>query len=206
MRKTAGPAAFSRSLLLAGLLAPLAASADHPLITEDTDTLGAGVWQLEVHGEAIRRERDEYAAVLSYGIAESADLQLEAPREGGGTLSLKWRFHEAGPLSLVLKPDLTDSGWGVNFAAGIRQGALEWLGHLGYAREDSESSRHASLAFLWSMTDALKLALDIARDTNPDTDTWVVGALYGLTDDVDLGFGRKAGDERAWLLGVKLRW
>jgi hypothetical protein len=192
--------------LVAGLLAPLAAGASHPLITEDTGVLGAGVWQVELHGEAIRRERDELAAVLSYGVLESADLQLEAPRDGESTLSLKWRFHEHGPVSLVFKPDATDSGWGANLVAGLQQGGVELLGHLGYSREHGASSRHASIAALWSLTGALKLAFDAARDTGPDTDTYVVGALYALAEDIDLGFGRKGGDERAWLLGVKLRW
>ena len=168
--------------------------------------LGAGVWQLELHGEAIRAERDHAAAVLAYGVAASADVQLEAPRDGDATLSLKWRFHEAGPVSLVLKPDVTGSGWGVNFVAGYELGALELLGHLGYARGDGESSRHASAAILFNALPDLKLALDFARDTNPDRDTHVLGLIYALGRDVDLGFGRKAGDERAWLFGAKFRW
>ena len=168
--------------------------------------LGAGVWQLELHGEAIRAERDHAAAVLAYGVAASADVQLEAPRDGDATLSLKWRFHEAGPVSLVLKPDVTDSGWGVNFVAGYELGALELLGHLGYARADGESSRHASAAILFNALANLKLALDFARDTNPDRDTHVLGLIYALARDIDLGFGRKGGDERAWLFGAKFRW
>jgi hypothetical protein len=183
-----------------------AAQASHPLLTEDTGVLGAGVWQLELHGEAIRAERDHAAAVLAYGVAASADLQLEAPRDGDATLSLKWRFYEAGPLRLVLKPDVTDSGWGANFVAGYELGAVELLGHLGYARADGESSRHTSAAILVSALANLKLALDFARDTNPERDTRVLGLIYALARDIDLGFGRKGGDERAWLFGAKLRW
>jgi hypothetical protein len=180
--------------------------ASHPLITEDTGVLGSGAWQLELHGEAIRHERDHAAAVVGYGIAEKADLQLEAPRDGEATLSLKWRFHEAGPLSLVFKPDLSDSGWGANLVAGYQLGAFELLGHLGHARADGESSRHASTAILFSAVANLKLALDFARDTNPDRDTHVLGLIYALARDIDLGFGRKGGDERAWLFGAKFRW
>jgi hypothetical protein len=59
-----------------------AAHAAHPLITEDTGTQGAGAFQLELTGE---RARDDdlapgvlrafrRAAVLSYGVADTADL------------------------------------------------------------------------------------------------------------------------------------
>jgi hypothetical protein len=54
----------------------------HPLNTEDTGTQGRGGWQLELNGE---RNRDEGVrgahtmAVLSYGIADSADLQVGTP-------------------------------------------------------------------------------------------------------------------------------
>ena len=194
------------ALFLAALLGAGAARASHPLITEDSGVLGGGVWQLELHGEAIRDERDHAAAVLAYGVAASADLQLEAPRDGDATLSLKWRFYEAGPVSLVLKPDVTDSGWGANFVAGYELGTVELLGHLGYARADGESSRHTSAAILVSALANLKLALDFARDTNPERDTHVLGLIYALARDIDLGFGRKGGDERAWLFGAKLRW
>lgn len=183
-----------------------AARASHPLITEDTGVLGAGAWQLELHGEAIRDGRDHAAAVLAYGVAASADLQLEAPRDGDATLALKWRFHEAGPVSLVLKPDVTDSGWGASFVAGYELGAVELLGHLGYARAHGESSRHASAAIVFNALANLKLALDLAHDTNPERDTHVLGLVYVLARDIDLGFGRKGGDERAWLFGAKLRW
>ena len=45
------------ALFLGALLAAGATRASHPLITEDTGVLGAGAWQLELHGEAIRDER-----------------------------------------------------------------------------------------------------------------------------------------------------
>jgi hypothetical protein len=196
----------ARVLLCLLALAPSLAQASHPLITEDTGVLGAGVWQLELHGEAIRDERDHLAAVLSYGVGASADLQLEVPRDGDSMVSLKWRLHDAGPVSLVLKPDLTDSGWGTNLIAGYQLGAVELLGHLGYARADGESSRHRSAALLWAAGENLRLALDYARDANPDRDTHVLGLIYALAREIDLGFGRRAGDERTWLFGAKFRW
>jgi hypothetical protein len=69
----------ARLLLCLFALAPSLARASHPLTTEDPGVLGAGVWQAELHGEAIRDERDHAAAVLAYGVAASADLQLARP-------------------------------------------------------------------------------------------------------------------------------
>jgi hypothetical protein len=196
-----------RLLVLGTLMAPaFLARADHPMLTEDADVLGKGVWQLELHGAAIRNGRDEAGAVLSYGVTEKADLQLDVPRHGDESLALKWRFHESGPLALVAKPEATDSGWGASLVASIGAGPLELLGHLGYARADHESSRHASVAFLWRVLPELRLVADFAHDTNPGRDTQAFGVLYELMEDVDLGFGRKTGDERAWLFGAKLRW
>jgi hypothetical protein len=196
---------LQRLLRLVAFL-PGTALASHPLITEDTGVLGEGVWQVEVHGDAIDHARDQYAAALSYGVADAADVQVEVPRDGDAVLSVKWRFHEQGPASFALKPDVYDSGWGVSAVAGYLHGRVELLAHAGYARADGQSSRHASAAALWSALPGLKLALDLARDTNPDRDSIVVGAIYELAANLDLGFGRKAGDERAWLLGAKLRW
>ncbi|MGQ0545919.1 MAG: hypothetical protein ACT4P3_11400 [Betaproteobacteria bacterium] len=196
----------TRLLVFLLAFAPRAALANHPLITEDTGVLGRGVWQLELHGEAIRDERDHYAAVLSYGVAERADLQLEAPRDGDATLSLKWRFLDAGPLSMAFKPDVADSGWGANLVGGYELGDFELYGHLGYARADGESARHYSAAVVWHAFAVLKLVLDLAHDTNPGRDTQVLGLTYALAREIDVGFGRKLGDERAWLLGAKFRW
>ena len=144
--------------------------------------------------------------MLGFGITDKADLQLEAPRHGDDALALKWRFHESGPLSMVFKPEVTDSGWGAAFAAGYELDPVEVIGHVGYSRADGESSRHASVAFLFAALSNLKLVLDFARDTDPDRDAQVVGFLYGLARDIDLGFGRQLGDERAGLFGAKLRW
>ena len=118
----------SRVLLFA--LAIPAAQANHPLITEDTGVLGAGLWQLELHGE---RSRDRQtastvrgtrtSAVIACGVHKRADLQLELPYsreitdgaagrssvQGAGDLevALKWRFLEHEGLSLIFKPVAT---------------------------------------------------------------------------------------------------
>ena len=104
------------------LLAAGAAHAAHPLISEDTGTQGKDRWQLELNGERYRdRVEDETvngkqaAAVLSYGFAASADLQLGLPYRDDGTqrgvsdasIDVKWRFYESGPLSFGLKPGIT---------------------------------------------------------------------------------------------------
>ena len=71
-------------LAAAAALAPALAHAAHPLITEDTGTQGAQRRQLEVFGEesknrGTRQRNERYDAVLSYGIADSADVQLGLP-------------------------------------------------------------------------------------------------------------------------------
>lgn len=58
--------------------------AAHPLITEDTGTIGTGRWQLEVYGEqgkerGTRARLDQQDAVLSYGVSDTADLHISLP-------------------------------------------------------------------------------------------------------------------------------
>jgi hypothetical protein len=241
--------------LLAPLLAfPGAVWASHPLMTEDTGVLGAARWQVELHGErSLEREAGartrgaDASGVLSYGITEQADVQLELPylrKETGGDVvkgrgdasaSLKWRFFERDRLSLVVKPDLHlptgreelglgagRARWGTNFVASYQFGPLELLGHAGYLRNRNRigervSLWHTSIAALYAATDKLKLALDVGRDTNPDPESGsamrelVLGLVYALSDDVDLGLGVKKGlsdpaDDRAVLAGLKFRW
>lgn len=221
---------------------PTGAWASHPLITEDTGVLGRGVWQIELHGERFSDREDgstargiDASAVLSYGVTERADLQLELPylREetdgavvkgrGDASVSLKWRFLELDRLSLVFKPDIHEGRrWGANFAAGYQIGSLELLGHAGYLRNrnrigERASLWHASVAALYAATDKLKLALDLGRDTNPDGDSRgavreiVLGLIYAPWEAVDIGLGLKKGlsepaDDRSLLAGVKFRF
>jgi hypothetical protein len=110
--------------LLASLVA-LPAWASHPLISEDTDVLDKGEWELELHGERAREEengvrtrRYDPAAQISYGVARNAQVEFELPyirevtdgevAKGAGDVraSVKWRFYEKNALSLVFKPDL----------------------------------------------------------------------------------------------------
>ena len=84
-----------------------AAFAAHPLNTEETGTQGTGGWQLELNGE---RNKDEgvrgaqASMVLSYGVADTVDLQLGLPwqdtgsERGAGDMfaALKWAVLGAG--------------------------------------------------------------------------------------------------------------
>lgn len=67
-------------------LSPSLARAAHPLITEDTGLQGRGRWQLEVDAERPRDRTDgvttrgfQPSATLTYGAADSVDLQLTVP-------------------------------------------------------------------------------------------------------------------------------
>ena len=110
------------------LSAPLPAA--HPLITEDTDTLGRGNSQLELTTEhiAVRSgELEQYSvlstAVLGYGLSDRTDVLFTAPHLRIGEdaalgtpgthgftdlgIDIKWRFYESGPLGFAFKPGLT---------------------------------------------------------------------------------------------------
>lgn len=244
----------ARRLLALLALWPAWAAASHPLITEDTGVLGRGVGQIELHGERARDKaegettrRVDASAVLSYGVTEKADLQIELPylREqaasevakgrGDASLSLKWRFFDAERLSLVAKPDLhfatgrDEHGlgagrarWGLSLVAGYAAGRVELLAHAGYLKHrntlgERTSLGHASIAGIYKATEKLKLALDLGRDRNPDPASGasirevVLGLMYALSEDIDLGLGLKKGlsdpaDDRALLAGMKLRF
>jgi hypothetical protein len=109
--------------------------AAHPLITDDTGTLGKGKFQLEVNSEfshdketeegvTTKETGGEVAAILSYGIIDNVDIVLGLPyqwtktKEDGEvtsdvdgisdiSLEAKWRFFEKDGLSFALKPGIT---------------------------------------------------------------------------------------------------
>jgi hypothetical protein len=184
--------------LAAGTLAATHLHAAHPLITEDTGTVGAGRWQLELFGEAgnaagtgARLDRDD--AVLSYGLARNLDLQAGLPwihertsGAGDARLDLKWRFLERGDLSLALKPGVSfptgndqagrgagRAGWGSQFVASYDYAPAAFHLHLGYQRHrneigERESLTHVSGAVELRAAPGLRVVADVARDTNPD--------------------------------------
>ena len=142
------------------LAVAMPAGASHPLLTEDTDVLGKGLRELELHGERLRHGRDaELILKLGYGVADPVDVELELPylREvsdgaavegrGDAGVSVKWRFYERQALSLAFKPELflpsgrDEAGlgagrvrWALNLAGAYELGRLELLAHLGYTR------------------------------------------------------------------------
>jgi hypothetical protein len=184
--------------LAAGTLAATHLHAAHPLITEDTGTIGAGRWQLELFGEAgnaagtgARLDRDD--AVLSYGLARNLDLQAGLPwihertsGAGDARLDLKWRFLERGDLSLAFKPGVSfptgndqagrgagRAGWGSQFVASYDYAPAAFHLHLGYQRHrneigERESLTHVSGAVELRAAPGLRVVADVARDTNPD--------------------------------------
>lgn len=173
--------------------------AAHPLITEDTGTQGAGGWQLELFGEdgkarVTRSPLERQDAVLSYGVARNADVQVSLPwiRQAGGhgtgdvSLDMKWRFLERGPLSLGLKPGITlptgdegkglgagRAGWKSLLIMTWEDGPVAFHAHAGYLRNrnslgERERLTHFSGAIAVQAAPAAKVVVDIARNTSPD--------------------------------------
>jgi len=215
---------FALVLLIASV--PVARAA-HPLITEDTGTQGKARWQLEAFG-AEGRERatgaqlNEYAAVLSYGIVETADVQFGLPwqqRPGSGpgdaSLDLKWRFFEKDALSLGLKPSITlptgDEGegrgtgrvtWGTLFILSYESGPLALHAHAGYRRNrnelgERESLRQIATAGTYRLGE-VRLVGELSRETNPvpggrTARYTTLGAIWSVARDLDLDAGWRTG-------------
>lgn len=122
---------LSAAVVFFGILScATAAFAAHPLITDDTGTMGAGKAQLEMTGEyghdkedGITTKTTEGGAALSYGISETVDLVIGLPylhsrekneeatvSEDGFSdvaIEVKWQFYEHENMSLAIKPGLT---------------------------------------------------------------------------------------------------
>ena len=115
------------------LLFSVKAYANHPLITDDSDTQGKGHFQIELDGEsstntlnAQQKRSAQLAAILSAGITNNIDLLITLPhqwqrlKQDGITQSdtsefddmrteMKWRFFdpEDQALTLALKPGIS---------------------------------------------------------------------------------------------------
>jgi Putative MetA-pathway of phenol degradation len=104
--------------------------AQHPLITDDTGTLGKGRYQIEVNAEygydddnGVIQHTTPAASTFTYGVSDIVDLSIGAPylwtntRDSGSAAPLngfgdiaiaaKWRFYEEDGLSFALKPCIT---------------------------------------------------------------------------------------------------
>jgi Putative MetA-pathway of phenol degradation len=215
-------------LILAAAAALCAASAHaaHPLITEDTGTQGAGLHQLEVFGEADKDDRGErakeVAGVLSYGVGETADLQLGLPwhRNGGdgvgdASLDLKWRLFERDALSIALKPGITlptgDEGdgrgtgkatWGTLLIVSYAPSAIALHAHAGYRRNENKLGERETLHQLAAAATyqlaAVRLVAELTRETNPvpggrTVRYATIGAIWSMSRDLDLDIGWRRG-------------
>lgn len=117
------------------LLAPVAAWAGHPLVTDDTGTQGRGKYQFEVNGAAEHDTETQDGvevkgigvlgvAALTAGVRENIDLVASLPYQwyevkvdgvrvvdekgvADVALEAKWRFYENEGASLALKPGLS---------------------------------------------------------------------------------------------------
>jgi len=221
-----------RHLLACGCVGALAlvavgARAAHPLITEDTGTQGAGRYQLEVFAEegkerVTRRDREVYTGVLSYGIAETADVQVGLPLYrsgpdgvGDASLDLKWRFFQRDALSLALMPGITlptgderdghGSGkttWGTLVILSYAPGAIAVHAHAGYRRNENklgerETLRQLAAAATYRIGN-VRFVGELTRETNPVPGGRTVrystlGAIWSMTRDVDLDIGWRQG-------------
>lgn len=104
--------------------------AAHPLVTEDTGTLGQWRGQVELTGEwsrdraaGSRTDSTQLATTITVGIWETVDVSVGVPYQhdrtttdgvrdtsdgvGDLTVSGKWRYWETGPWSLAVKPSLS---------------------------------------------------------------------------------------------------
>jgi hypothetical protein len=252
-------APWAAAVALVMALVPAApAHAVHSLLTEDTATQGEGGYQADLLltlGEdrtAAGHHRARLVqAALARGLGEDLDVVLSGAylwlhdedvdgtvehRGAGDTgLDLKWRFHEAGRLSMALKP-------GVRYATGD---AAEGLGagrtvyllshitsveteawatnlHLSYIRnrnrvDETRDLWHASAGAWYRPSSRLRLVGDIGSyrlaeatgEANPAFLT--VGLVYNPVPEVDIDVGRRyplrdTETDRQWLLGVSRRF
>jgi Putative MetA-pathway of phenol degradation len=165
----------------------------------------------------------------------AAYLDVRDGPAGGldSALEAKWRFRKEGPLGFALMPGLLlptgdeakglgtgSTGWSM-LAIASYEPAGTWAmhAHAGYTENRNRIGERVSLwqvagAVLWRANASLTLALDLSAQTNPGggrtLQRVVLGALYAVSDDLDLDVGVREGNEpaldRALLVGVTLRW
>jgi hypothetical protein len=166
-------------LLVVGLLAAGPVGANHPLITEDTETVGRGRWELELHGERSRDRENgttsraaETSVTLHYGIGKDVEVEVELPYvkdesargRGDMELELKWNFLEHDGLALTLKPRLTlptgredpglgtgRAGFGLGLIVAREVGVVELIGEAGYLRNRNRLGERVAL---WHLSTA----------------------------------------------------
>ncbi|HOI16540.1 MAG TPA: transporter [Geobacteraceae bacterium] len=171
---------------------------------------------------------------------ENGILASDADGIGDMSLELKWRFFEKNGFSLAFKPAVSfpsgdvDKGLGtgkVGYGATLiaTQEFDPFAVHLniGYSHtrfklpEERDANRsdiwHASIAGTAEVMEGLQVVTNVGLETNPDktSDTppafFIGGAIYSLTDYLDLDLGVKVGltkpeTDVALLAGVALRF
>jgi len=199
-----------------------AARAAHPLITEDTGTQGAGNQQLEVNLNRFdfteSRWQSLWGVTWSYGVRESADLQIGIPYFGGlgkGDLAvdLKWRFWQEDKLSFGTKPGFTlptgdeterigtgEKTYGALLFFSYEPEAWALHGQAGYRRFENVLDLRKDLwqysGSLWlKPLESLKLVSDLAVTTEPRVGvrtwirTFILGAIYSPLKNFDVDAG-----------------
>lgn len=185
-----------RAVLLAvGLFTASGVYGAYPLITEDTDTQGAGGWQLEGTSEVATLQGGRVNSdnlVLNYGLTDAADLQFVLPWYSGDIqgvgdqqINLKWRFFERGPFTMGVKPSLllasgdpqkgTGTGkvnWAVTLIGGYQAGNFAVHADALYQRNQNtfgarDSLSHVSAGVLYRLG-SVQLVADITRETSLD--------------------------------------
>jgi hypothetical protein len=222
---------LAAGLLLFCMTAAIDARAAHPLITEDTGTQGAERYQLEFFAEeleerATRRDLEVYTGVLSYGIAETADVQVGVPLHrsgpdgvGDASLDLKWRFFERNALSFAFMPGITlptgderdgrgtgKTTWGSLIILSYAPGAIGVHAHAGFRRNENklgqrESLRQLAAAATYRIGD-VRFVGELTRETNPvpgggTVRYTTIGAIWSMTRDIDLDIGWRNGNGNA---------
>lgn len=165
----------------------------------------------------------------------TAYLDIEGGSSGvlDTVIEAKWRFHERDPLSLALMPGVRfatgdetrgmgagRTGWGVRAIASYEpKGDWALHAHAGYTENRNRIDERVSLweiagALVWQASASLKLAIDLSALSNPAGGgalrQVVLGAIYAVSDDLDLDIGVRWSSEAAvdevLLAGVTLRW
>ena len=114
---------------LAMLLCSGVSYADHPLITDEAETLDRGEVEFELNGEmsfdhedGAKERETEISGRMTYGLIDNLEMEIEVPyawvrqeedeisrAEGFGDIEFefKWRFYDEDDLNLALKPSVS---------------------------------------------------------------------------------------------------
>jgi hypothetical protein len=175
------------------------AYAGHPYITDNTGTIGAGNWQLElmaekgthsnsVNGESQKDGYKLFTPVLTRALSDTLDVALGLSHlnidggdsgKGDTALELKWRFYEQDGLSLGLKP-------GIYFATGDETRGLG-NGRTSYGLNFLVNQEIEKLTLLGNIAFNRNNYAPALQDSSR-SDLWRVSAGFGykLTDTLSL--------------------